>query len=240
MMKKESAAGRNALQERLGHWFKDQQKLELALTHSSYASDLKLGDGHNERLEFLGDAVLELCVSAELFQMFPRAREGDLTRLRASLVNAAFLAELARKIGLAPLLKLGRSEESHDGRDKDSVLSDALEALLGAVYLDGGFLAARQAVKTLYIGLWPESGPPELQRDNKTRLQELSYKLFQSLPVYNTESPGQPGGPDFIVSALLPDGRSFRASDSSRKRAEQKAAGLALTDLERDGDNSGG
>lgn len=230
----ESQSGIKALQEKLGYWFKTMDRLELALTHSSWASDLKKGGSHNERLEFLGDAVLELCVSSELFDKFPQAREGDLTRLRSQLVNTVFLADLARKIGLPSLLKLGRGEDMQGGRERDTVLSDALEAVLAAVYLDGGFLAARQTVKTLYNGLWPESCGLRKEPDNKTRLQELTHSLFQSLPVYNLRNTSGPSHARvFEVSLRLPDGRTFQASDSSCKRAEQKAAGMALLALGR-------
>lgn len=228
-----SNTGKKELQEKLGYWFKDLDKLELALTHSSFASDLKTGNYHNERLEFLGDAVLELCVSTELFQKFPKAREGDLTKLRSHLVNTVFLANLARQIGLPALLKLGRGEDKQGGRERDTVLSDAFEAVLAAVYLDGGFLAARQTIKILYNGLWPDNVEPKSEQDNKTKLQELSQKIFQSLPIYNLENATGPSHErTFEVSLSLPDGRTFHASDSSCKRAEQKAAGLAIVELE--------
>ncbi len=226
------SSGRDDLQKKLGHWFKSAEMLELALTHSSWANDLKKGDNHNERLEFLGDAVLELCVSSELFQRFPKAREGDLTRLRSHLVNTSFLADLARKIGLPSLIKLGRGEDRQGGRGRDTVLSDALEAVLASVYLDGGFIAARQTVKILYNGLWPESFEQKKEQDNKTRLQEISQSLFQALPVYNLESASGPSHARvFNVSLRLPDGTIYQASDSSLKRAEQKAAGIALAEL---------
>lgn len=224
--------GVNNLQEKLGYWFKNLDTLELALTHSSWASDLKKLEKQNERLEFLGDAVLELCVSTELFQRYPQAREGDLTQLRSQLVNEAALARLARKIGLAPLLKLGSGEEQQSGRDKDSVLSDAMEAVLAAVYLDGGFMAARQSVKILYKELWPETWERKQEADNKSKLQELSQNLFHGLPTYSLEtSTGPSHAPTFEIALRLPDGRKFRASASSCKKAEQKAAGMALDAL---------
>lgn len=225
--------GIKEFQERLGYWFRDMDLLNLALTHSSWASDLKKGQYHNERLEFLGDAVLELCVSSELFQRYPEAREGDLTRMRSGLVNTASLAQIARKTGLQCLLKLGRGEEGQGGREKDTVLADAMEAVIAAVYLDGGFMAARQTIKIIFMGMWPESWRKKQVQNNKSKLQELSTKLFQALPVYNLDSSSGPShAPTFEVSLRLPDGRKFQASDSSHKRAEQKAAGMALRELE--------
>ena len=125
---------RAVLEERLGHVFARPELLDLALTHSSWANECDGGQRHNERQEFLGDAVLELCVSWELFRRFPDAREGELTKLRARLVSTVSLAERAREFGLDGLLKLGRGEERQGGRGRDSVLSDVLEAVLAAVY----------------------------------------------------------------------------------------------------------
>lgn len=226
-----------ALQKDLGYHFRAWERLELALTHSSLANEANRPDSHNERLEFLGDAVLELCVSTELFQKFPEAREGELTRMRATLVNARALAELAKKIGIPALLKLGKGEDKQGGRERESILSDALEAVLGAIYLDGGFLAARQTVKLLYQGLWPDKSQESKELDDKSRLQELSQNMYQALPVYSLEArEGPPHAPRFLVSLRLPDGRVFTAEDSSCKKAEQKAAGRALASLNKDAD----
>ena len=130
------------VKKQLGHGFIRKDLLELALTHSSWANECGPGQEHNERQDFLGDAVLELCVSWELYRRFPSAREGELTKMRSSLVSAVSLAERARDMGLDRLLKLGRGEESQGGRKRDAVLSDALEAVLAAIYEDGGFAAA--------------------------------------------------------------------------------------------------
>ncbi|WP_288908413.1 ribonuclease III domain-containing protein, partial [uncultured Desulfovibrio sp.] len=129
----------------LGHVFARPELLERALTHSSWANEYGAGPEHNERQEFLGDAVLELCVSWELYRRFPDAREGQLTRLRARLVSTTSLAERARALGLDQCIKLGRGEESQGGRERDAVLSDALEAVLAAIYEDGGEGAAKAA-----------------------------------------------------------------------------------------------
>ena len=137
------------VKKRLGHSFARRELLDLALTHSSWANEYSCGQEHNERQEFLGDAVLELCVSWEIYKRFPSAREGELTKMRSNLVSAVSLAERARDLGLDVLLKLGRGEENQGGRKRDAVLSDALEAVLAAVYEDGGFAAAEKPQKII-------------------------------------------------------------------------------------------
>lgn len=128
----------DVLQDRIGYRFKDESLLVLAVTHSSWANEHSAGNAHNERLEFLGDAVLEIAVSAQLFARFPDAREGELTRLRSSLVNEATLAVIARKLHLDDCLRLARGEENQGGRQRDSLLSDAMEAVFGGVFVDWG------------------------------------------------------------------------------------------------------
>ena len=228
-----SAADFSILQERLGHVFASPQLLDLALTHSSWANECDGGQRHNERQEFLGDAVLELCVSWELFRRFPNAREGELTKLRARLVSTVSLAERAREFGLDGLLKLGKGEERQGGRNRDSVLSDALEAVLAAVYEDGGFAAAQKAVACIFERHWPQTAGQPQKKDCKTRLQEAAQQLFGERPVYaRLASHGPEHAKIFEVSLHLPDGREFTASGTSCKRAEQEAARLALNALE--------
>ena len=226
--------GMKELQERLGRRFNDLGLLDLALTHSSWANDHQNSAVHNERLEFLGDSVLGLCVSSELYSRDPQAREGELTRMRSGLVDEGSLAALARRLGLPALLKLGKGEEAQGGRDRDSVLADAMEAVIAALYLDGGFMAARQAVKILYKDAWPEDWRQKQPPNNKSRLQELARKLFQALPIYELEGCRGPAhAPAFDAIVRLPDGRVFRGSGPNRKWAEQSAAGLALEEVER-------
>ena len=150
------AAAAKVLEPVLGYVFTKPALLDLALTHSSWANEYSCGQEHNERQEFLGDAVLELCVSWEIYKRFPSAREGELTKMRSNLVSAVSLAERARDLGLDVLLKLGRGEENQGGRKRDAVLSDALEAVLAAVYEDGGFAAAQKAVARIFAGQWPD------------------------------------------------------------------------------------
>jgi len=220
------------LETAVGHVFERREFLALALTHSSHVNENGETGGSNERLEFLGDAVVEVIVSDELFRRFPDEREGELTRLRAKLVKEQSLAEVAREIGLHDYLMLGRGEEAQGGRQRDSLLADALEAVIGAVYLDGGFPAVREVVHHLFANRWPASPDLPKAKDYKTRLQEFTQQRFRSRPEY---LPGGTRGPDhakvYEVILRLPDGQEFRADGASKKKAEQRAAELALQAL---------
>lgn len=228
------APARAALEKTLDHVFARPELLDLALTHSSWANECGAGQAHNERQEFLGDAVLELCVSWELFRRFPEAREGELTKLRAHLVSTVSLAERARELGLDALLKLGRGEENQGGRGRDAVLSDVLEAVLAAVYEDGGFAAAQKAVARIFERRWPRGiGGGKAAKDYKTRLQEAAQRFFRDRPLYTQlASHGPEHAKIFEVCLRLPDGRRFTACGGSCKKAEQEAARLALEALE--------
>ena len=217
------------IEEALGYTFTDKSLLATALTHSSYSNEHGDGAAHNERLEFLGDAVLELCVSSELFSRFPEAREGDLTRMRAKIVSQPFLTDLAREYGLDGALLLGRGEESQGGRDRPSLLSDAFEALLGAVFLDGGFSAVTTVVRTVFDGKWPVQKQGGLTKDSKSLLQEVTQRRFKERPVYVlVGSSGPEHAKVFTVKVTLPDSREFTSDGPSLKRAEQIVACLAL------------
>lgn len=223
----------NQLQNGIPYRFAQVKLLVAAMTHSSYANEQQDGAEHNERLEFLGDAVLELCISEELYRLFPDTREGVLTAMRSRLVNQKTLATLARNIGLEKNIILGRGEEAQGGRERDSLLSDAFEALLGAIFLDGGFEAARTVVRGLFEGFWPkrETGPKG--KDGKSRLQEVMQHLFKARPVYSLiGSEGPEHDKLFRVRLELPDGTACIAEGSSVKRAEQAAALAALARLE--------
>ncbi|MBQ3059761.1 MAG: ribonuclease III [Desulfovibrio sp.] len=217
----------------LGYVFQQQLLLATALTHSSWANEQGQAGLHNERQEFLGDAVLELCVSWELYRRFPRIREGELTKLRSALVSTGSLARKARQLGLDAALRLGRGEEQQGGRSRDAVLSDALEAVLAAVFEDGGFKAAQHVVGRIFAGDWPQAVGKPLQKDHKTRLQELTLQRYRSRPVYDMLScTGPEHARVFEVSLSLPDGSVFQAVGSSHKKAEQEAARLALLHLD--------
>ena len=220
------------LEGKLGYLFRDASLLAEALTHSSFANEVDGGGRHNERLEFLGDAVLSLCISSELFIRFPDAQEGDLTRLRSRLVNASFFAALAREIALDRHLRLGKGEENQGGRKRDALLGDAFEALFGAVYEDGGFAPARELVRRLFAEHWPKTPTGELYKDFKTQLQEIIQQKYRERPTYTLQaSRGPEHAKLFEVCLLLPDGRSFIAGGPNRKRAEQEAARSALLSL---------
>ena len=221
------------VQRRIGYAFAETDLLVEAMTHSSYANETAGSGPSNERLEFLGDAVLELCVTEELYARYPEADEGRLTAYRATLVNERSLADLAGRLGLDRALLLGRGEENQGGRQRPALLSDAFEALLGAVFLDGGYAAARQWVLARFDGLWPEKLEVSLEKDHKTRLQELTQLRFRDRPVYTLEGTS---GPEhervFHVLLKLPEGEEFRSSGSSVKKAEQEAAREALSYME--------
>ena len=220
------------IQQAISYSFKQIGLLRAALTHSSHANEQQGGPEHNERLEFLGDAVLELCISDELYRRFPEIREGQLTAMRSRLVRQETLAGLARELGLPAALILGKGEESQGGRERDSLLSDAFEAVLGAVFLDGGFEAARGVVGALFTPLWPRWDERRKAKDHKSRLQEVTQERFQARPVYSLIlSFGPEHAKVFTVRLDLPGNRSFTAEGSSVKRAEQTAAGLALAVL---------
>lgn len=217
----------HALQAQIHYEFRQVKLFIQALTHTSHANE---HDGeHNERLEFLGDAVLELAVSHKLFLKFPGAQEGQLTRMRSALVSEQALAEVARRIGLGSCLLLGKGEQAQGGRDKNSVLSDGMEALLGAVYLDGGLQAAVDCVDRLYSGQWPS--PPEASRprDFKSQLQEVTQRIWKTRPVYTlSDSYGPEHAKEYVVTLTLPDGRQVEWTGRSMRKAEQGAAAQAL------------
>lgn len=222
----------DAVAEALGHRFADGGLLQEALTHRSYANEHPERAPHdNERLEFLGDAVLTLSASTLLWERFPDATEGELTRRRADLVCESSLATIARTLGLGRSLRLGRGEDRSGGRDKPRLLCSALEACIAAVYLDGGVEKATQVVRRLLAASLDE---PELgRRDAKTRVQELVQALGEGTPRYTVL---QASGPDharlFEVSCLSNLRELGRGSGRSKLEAEQSAARAALQQLE--------
>jgi ribonuclease III len=227
------------VQKSIHYQFRQVKLLETALTHSSLANE-NVDMEHNERLEFLGDAVLEICVTRQLFERFPHAREGELTKLRARLVSKPTLALVAKELGLDRHLLLGRGEEEQGGRERDSLLANVVEALLGAIFLDQGFDAAVAWVVWVFDGRWPDAVGAEEVRDYKSRLQELTQKLFRKRPVYTlVDSSGPEHEKVFTVRVLLPDGREVLARGGSMKKAEQRVAGMALRLLSPDDPDGG-
>lgn len=222
----------DALARALGHRFTDAQLLREALTHRSFANEHPDRAPHdNERLEFLGDAVLTLAASALLWERFPEATEGELTRRRADLVCEASLASIARAVALGEALRLGRGEERSGGRGKPRLLCSALEACIAAVYLDAGIGHAIDVVKRL---LEPLLDAPMLgQRDAKTRVQELVQALGEGTPRYMVvASTGPDHAREFEVTCISSARELGRGKGRSKLEAEQNAARAALTSLE--------
>jgi ribonuclease-3 len=217
------------LENRLGYTFQDRFWLQQAFVHSSYAYEYSQSGPSNERLEFLGDAVLNLVISDFLLIIYPAAPEGDLSRRRASLVNARSLAGIARHLDLGAYLLLGRGEEQQKGRQKPSMLADALEALLAAVYLDGGYDAAKEVVKSLFAGKLAAREDDPVSRDFKTALQEYAQKWLKVSPEYRLVRQNGPAhARAFEVEVWLAGRPLGRGEGKSKKQASQEAAHQAL------------
>jgi ribonuclease-3 len=207
----------------LGYVFKEPQHLEEALTHRSAARP------NNERLEFLGDALLNVIIAAELFKRYPRATEGELSRLRATLVKGDTLAELARRLNLGDYLRLGAGELKSGGFQRDSILANGLEAIFGAVYLDSDFETCRCLILNLYVNLLAKLPTVEELKDPKTRLQEHLQARQQALPIYTVlEVTGEAHAQCFTIECNIMGTVCTTAVGSSRRKAEQEAARQAL------------
>jgi len=204
--------------------------IELALTHRSYAYE-NGGLAHNERLEFLGDAILGQAVTVMLYSENPDLDEGDLAKRRASLVSSVALAEAARSIGLGEHLKLGRGEEQTGGRDKSSILADTLEAIIGAAFLDRGGDEATALVMRLIRPLFDNPDRFGAAMDPKTSLQELSTRLGRGMPTYEISDSGPDHSKRFHASVLIGGTAIATGVGSSKKQAEMAAALEACTQL---------
>jgi ribonuclease-3 len=218
----------DALERRIGHRFARRELLQAALTHRSS------GEANNERLEFLGDGLLDFLVAEILFEQFPRQPEGDLTRLRADLVRQETLHAVADELGLGPVLALGEGELKSGGRRRPSILADAFEALLAAIYLDGGFAAARDFVRHCFSGRVSRLDPVRDGKDAKTRLQEILQAQRSPLPTYRIlATDGEAHAQEFQVCCELERPRmTTTGRGRSRRIAEQAAAEAALRQLE--------
>lgn len=218
----------------IGHRFRDRRHLAVALTHPSYYNERHEDDPHNQRLEFLGDAVVSLALTHALYERLPDADEGRLTRARAHAVRREALAEAARRLGLGAHLRLGRGAKNQDrASGQDRVLCAAFEAVVGAIFLDAGFEAARDFVlRHLEFAMADPATQAEV-KDPKTALQEACQAACQSPPRYQVISRAGPDhAPLFEVQVTLPDGRAWRGRGLSRREAEREAAREALGDLE--------
>ncbi|MDO5702823.1 MAG: ribonuclease III [Lachnospiraceae bacterium] len=221
------------LEGRIGYHFTDRGLLVTALTHTSFANEHRRRDcPHNERLEFLGDAVLEVVTSEFLYNNYPDMEEGRMSKTRASMVCEPSLARCARDLGLPQFIRLGNGEEQMGGRRKDSIISDALEAVIGAVFCDGGFDEARRFVLDFVLG---ELRTEDLFKDRKTALQEIlqeknlgvEYRLVgESGPAHNKE---------FLVAAVIDGEVMGTGTGKSKKAAEQAAAEQAIRDIKAKG-----
>ena len=217
-----------ALEERVGHAFADRSLVRTALTHRSSVANQS---EHNETLEFLGDSVLGLAISELLLRAWPDANEGQLSKRRAALVNEASLAAKAEQLDLGPLIQLGRGEEKTGGRQKRSILADAYEAVLGAVFLDAGFLAAQAMVARDFA--YDMTLPPVDDAEAKTRLQELTQRLFRTAPEYTLlRATGPDHAKDFETNVAIAGRVLGQGRGGSKKIAEQAAAKEALAALE--------
>ncbi len=216
------------LESRVAYTFNNAALLDQSVTHRSF------GDRNNERLEFLGDSILNYVIASALFSQFPDAKEGDLSRLRAKLVKQQTLAEIARELELGGFLTMGSGELKSGGFDRDSILSDAVEAIIGAVFLDGGISEATDCILALYRERLAALTSANIEKDAKSRLQEYLQGIGQPVPEYilvgtTGKSPNQ----SFKMECRsLSFSGTISATGTSRRRAEQKAAKLALKHLE--------
>jgi ribonuclease-3 len=223
------------LQARIGYRFRNPELLRESLTHKSFTNEQPPGScgPHNERLEFLGDAVLDLVISHRIFQDFPLTPEGEMTRIRAEVVSEKSLSRLGRKIELGQFLLLGKGEERSGGREKDSLVADALEALLGAVFCDGGIDSVREVAEPLFGEAVSRSALLKEGVDHKTRLQEILQASWGRPPEYLLV---EVAGPDhqrtYTVEVVARGEVIGQGKGKTKKAAEQKAAREALAHLE--------
>lgn len=231
-----------ALQDRLGFTFRDEGLLKLALTHPSVAHEQGANIQHNQRLEFLGDAVLQLVLTSELYEKFPAMGEGPLTKARAQMVNRRALASQGRRLGLGEHLILSRGENSSGGRDRPSTLADVFEALLGAIYIDAGFEAAGDFILRQFREEFGELQVIPNLENPKGELQELLQTTSTEAPQYQLESVMGPDHDRLFECAVYHQGAQLgRGQGKSKKEAESRAALNALETLrardEKDGVN---
>ena len=217
------------LEKTLGYRFTDLRLLQTAVIHSSYAFEQGLEGNNNERLEFLGDAVLDLVIGHILFHRYAKLHEGELTKLRASLVNEQHLAKMARDIDLGKYLALGKGEDSSQGRGKSSILSCAYEAVVGAVFEDGGYQAVVDCVTGFFVPDIEAKKEDLLIADAKSRLQEVLQEKYNEAPTYKIEAEEGPSHQKLFTVAVIFKAQTLATGQAgSKKEAEQRAAAAAL------------
>ena len=222
----------NALEERLEYQFHDLALLDTALTHTSYVKGDERASAHNERLEFMGDAVLELCTSEYLFTRFPDSDEGAMTRLRAQAVCESALYEVAKDYGFGRLLLLGRGEDHSGGREKPSILSDAVEAVIGALYIDGGMEVAKRFIMRFVHKSVEDAMAGRLIKDHKTMLQEYVQKHHMGQIAYELiGSSGPDHNKTFSMRVLVAGETAGTGEGRTKQEAGQQAARAALVEI---------
>lgn len=211
-------------QQYLGYHFSNQNLLQEALTHKSAKKST-----HNERLEFLGDAVLDLIIGEFLYKKFPHSPEGELSKMRASMVNEKAFAKIARYLNIGEYLYISHSEEQNNGREKDSILSNAFEAIVGAIYLESGLEKVQTIVLKILDILYPKIDLENLFYDYKTSLQELTQALFGITPEYVVlDSKGPDHNKEFLMGVFIQNKEYAQAKGKSKKEAQQNCAKIAL------------
>jgi len=222
------------LEKSIGHRFKKKAHLELALTHPSYRYEDKTVTDDNQRLEYLGDAVLSLLTAEHLFKTRPDAREGDMSKLRSRLTQDRKLAQIGAALGLGEFLRLGRGEEKNGGATRASNLADAVEAIIGAAWTDGGTRAANKIFKKVFL---PEldtmSGDSAAKSNPKGDLQEYAQSHDHGIPVYKTIETAGPEHDRVFTVEVTACGKTWKATASSKREGERKAALLALEELKK-------
>jgi ribonuclease III len=223
----------NLLYEKIDYTFRSPEILGEAFRHSSYVNELRdPGMRDNERLEFLGDAVLDLAISHILMDVFKEAKEGDLSKYRAVVVNESSLCQIARELEIGDFLLLGRGEELTNGRNKPSILANTMEAILGALYLDAGYQETKKVIQRLFLPIIRQIEANEIKHDYKSLLQEYSQETYKLLPEYLLlDENGLAHDKTFTVALILNGKTIAEGKGKSKKEAEQKAAREAFNCL---------
>jgi ribonuclease-3 len=215
------------LEKKIGYQFSNQKLLVQALTHRSFKG------AHNERLEFIGDSLLGMVVAEALYHNFPKATEGELTRMRSQIVKGQTLSVIGKELELSQWLRLGPGEMKSGGFRRDSILEDAVEAIIGVVYLDSDITTCKAFVLKLIEERLNKVDPKNALKDAKTRLQEWLQSRKAPLPIYEVvETTGQAHNQTFKVMCTLHNGKQYQATGTSRRKAEQETAQIALEDLQ--------